>query len=150
MSELIWLPSTSLLLWPEFWWTWATLKLFAGKPRGLKGLRGSWGSGSPHAPAHGARKFWGIILGAKSLAGELSWAGTAPRQGSSVLPSSSPVSQHGVSGESLRGHPGLGLPHLPVLVPCCNFMGREEAGLTPRNTVSANSCRQVSSPDSKM
>lgn len=86
-----------------------------------------------------------------ALEREVTWH-SLPNSESTHLPPAPlpPAAQHGVSEKSLRGHPGLSLPHLRVLVPCCNFMGREEAGLTPWSTVSANSCRRVSSPDSKM
>ena len=143
-SELLWLLSASLLQWSEF--------------RGICAQdSGLCGASPTHAPAHGATGISAIVLGAGShllgWKGEPTWHSLPSRDSSPLnlapapLP---PAAQHGVSEKSLRGHPGLSLPHLRVLVPCCNFMGREEAGLTPWSTVSANSCRGASSPDSKM
>lgn len=77
---------------------------------------------------------------------------TLPNSESCPLPPAPlpPAARPGVSENSLRGRPGLSRPHLRGPVPCCNFMGREEAGLTPGSTVPANSCGRASAPDSKM
>lgn len=156
-------------MWFDVFWTWvirywiwfgfSLLPSFGGLSFGgfVQGTQVS--VGVPHAPAHVATVILGIVFRAGShhwsWKGEPTWASLpsgeqwerAPHISFQPLP---PAAQHGVSEKSLRGHPGLSLPHLRVLVPCCNFMGREEAGLTPWSTVSANSCRRVSSPDSKM
>lgn len=88
--------------------------------------RGGAEAGFPHTPSTRSTEIWGIILrSCKPGWGEL-------RGGSR---------RHSRRREGNRGRPGPCLPHLPP-GPLLQLYGREEAGLTPGDTVSANSCRQ--------